>query len=607
MCASKKGARMRKRIIGIILTVLMILGLIQNAKVFANVVHVGETKYLERGAQGDYTVLYWSDTRQTYMPIVYSQTYYTDDYGSRRIAYCNNPNADGIGWLPEEYSGYNTTIQYKLDNSQERVWRVFKNGYPYVEPCELGVANADDAYLATKQAAYFALAGRSEDEVYGYFHATEENDELNARGISVVEAIYNLVQKANSSHGDHMGGVEISREGDITIDENDTAYSYQKYRISSNNLEEKVEITNISDAPEGTYTADESGNVRNSFGAGETFKVVIPNESVEKDYNIKVDYKTTCKNYPVFFAKSEIEGTQDYLLSVDKYDDEYGTINLEVNSKTSKFELVKIDEKTNEVIPGVTFNIKYKNGQEIGNYITDENGRIELKELAPGDIIVTETDAPKEYIINKTEREVKLIYNLTLAIEIDNKEAKPKVEIHKEGPQNSNAGEEIRYNFNISNNGNVPLENFTWYDYLPYEKAKITKIATGTYNEELEYSIFYRTTKGNDYKILKEGLNTKKNNFIDLDNIVLEENEKITEVKFEFGTVDENFKSEESPYFYIKVNKDVGDNEEIINQTRLEGFYRGTSVTSEDKVTTVVHNPKTEEQPITQKLPRTGF
>ena len=58
--------------------------------------------------------------------------------------------------------------------------------------------------------------------------------------------------------------------------------------------------------------------------------------------------------------------------------------------------------------------------------------------------------------------------------------------------------------------------------------------------EILNYAIYYKTNK-NDYKLLRNNLNTKINNYIDFANLELEADEYVTEFKAEFGKVDVGF------------------------------------------------------------------
>lgn len=423
----------KTKIIGILLLLIL---LINTTSSLAKVVNIGETKYIERGNQGFYSIQYWNDYYQRWYYITYSRTYFIDGDGEKRIAYCCTPDSNGIGWIPGEYEGYDTTIQYKLSNDSEKekkLWRVFKNGYPYVSPEQLGVETEDDAYLATKQAGYFIIRGRNEDEVYDFFRAGEdyvENQDLeetHRRGEKVIDAIYNLVYLANNGT-EEINRVEIKEKGDI---QKDGENSFQEYEIISNNSEEKVSIKEIENCPKGTKIVDLNGEERDIFYGGESFRIVFKNTDVNKDYEIIIKYVATCKNYPVFYAKSSIEDTQDYLLTVDKYEDEEGIIKLELNSKKCKLKVKKIDETTKQSIQGVKFKIEYKNGTNIGEYITNENGIIELENLKPEKIVITEVQTPTGYILNSIPEECQLCFNDTIEIEINNKQ-KEKEEVIEE-------------------------------------------------------------------------------------------------------------------------------------------------------------------------------
>lgn len=118
--------------------------------------------------------------------------------------------------------------------------------------------------------------------------------------------------------------------------------------------------------------------------------------------------------------------------------------------------------------------------------------------------------------------------------------------------------------------------------------VRITKLITGTYNQDLNYSIYYRTNK-NDYRLLKDNLSTKVNNYIDFSNLELEEDEYVTEFKANFGTVDVGFESEINPYIFVRVNSDVKEYDTFTNKTRIEGFHKTYMVWDEDDHTTKVY------------------
>ncbi len=64
--------------------------------------------------------------------------------------------------------------------------------------------------------------------------------------------------------------------------------------------------------------------------------------------------------------------------------------------------LVKVDEKTDEVLANATFKLYQKDGTELGTYVTDQSGQIKFENLKPGEYYVVEVKAPKGYKLDKT-------------------------------------------------------------------------------------------------------------------------------------------------------------------------------------------------------------
>ena len=191
----------------VIFQILMILW--PTAFALASTVNIGDTLNIERGGLGFYTIQYWSDYRDKWMYITYSRTYYTDQDGNKKIAYCMDQDLDGVGWLPGEYENYDALVREELRN--DKIWQVLKNGYPNVSPKDLGVETEDDAYLATKQAVYWIIKHGNEpnakiENIYTHFRAgeTEINnqnlEDIQRRGKKVVDAIYKLVNIAANKH-----------------------------------------------------------------------------------------------------------------------------------------------------------------------------------------------------------------------------------------------------------------------------------------------------------------------------------------------------------------------------------------------------------------------
>lgn len=162
----------------------------------------------------------------------------------------------------------------------------------------------------------------------------------------------------------------------------------------------------------------------------------------------------------------------------------------------------------------------------------------------------------------------------------------------------------MEYTFsNISNASNIYLENFKWIDYIPTGYIRVEKMTTGTWNQDINYSVLYKTNKSQEYILFKENLKTTEDNELDFTKIGLSKDEYITEICFDFGKVDTGFKESISPTMKCKSLLSLQDGQAFTNQTKTVGVYFGITAESEDKWTTIVHKPK-EEHP--KLLPRTG-
>lgn len=253
-------------------------------------------------------------------------------------------------------------------------------------------------------------------------------------------------------------------------------------------------------------------------------------------------------------------------------------------------------------ISNITFNIYDLEGNIVDILTTNIEGIAISGLLEYGKYIVKEVSEGEYWQLNTNEYIVDINENLeTIDLNITNESDKPSVDIEKTGIIQTTANEEIRYDFNIKNTGNTNLNNFTWFDYLPSDYVRMTKLVTGTYNQDLNYDIYYKTNL-NDYKLLVEKLNTQTNNYIDFSKIQLEDGEIITEFKVDFGNVDIGFESVITPYIFVKVNDNVKNEEMFTNKTRVEGSHEAYLVWDEDNHTTKVYEKKLE----LKKLPRTG-
>ena len=128
-------------------------------------------------------------------------------------------------------------------------------------------------------------------------------------------------------------------------------------------------------------------------------------------------------------------------------------------------------------------------------------------------------------------------------------------------------------------------------------------MTTGTWNQELNYDVYYKTNKSEDYILFKENLSTNENYNLDFTTIELAEDEYIIETCFDFGKVDIGFKESTAPTMQCKSLDNLQDGQYFTNTTKTVGIYYGITAESNSDWTTVVHVPEEKHEPV---LPKTG-
>ena len=167
--------------------------------------------------------------------------------------------------------------------------------------------------------------------------------------------------------------------------------------------------------------------------------------------------------------------------------------------------------------------------------------------------------------------------NQLIELNLENMPANPEEKIEKKGPNEAFADDEIKYNINLKNSGNVALENFIWEDEIPTDFIKVTKIKLGTYNQDNNYNLYYKTNFSDDYILMFEDINTKSTDEIDFTK-ELSDNEYITNIKLDFGTVDVGFKSEDDTLIFAKVNSNIKSGDIFENRVYLSSNYKEYSL-----------------------------
>ncbi len=519
---------MIKKINKIIIIAVVVIMLLPTQLIQIFATNIGDNPYLKRGELGDYIVQAYNGSYWTY--ISYNIVTYDDGTDTRKVAYCVTPNTPGVEWTDGSVAGYNVEITGLISNNA--LWRVLRYGYPYQTPAQLGVEGEQDAYLATKLAVQCILLDRSTESIKTYYRggldpvAGLKLEDITRRGNKVVNAVYNLVKNARSSNETPNNNtlIKATKVGDIKDEGND--YFSQTFLVSSSTKMLNYRIGKLTNFPTGSYTADLNGNKKSTFNDGENFKVMMPKANVTGEINGEMTIEGHCETYSVFFGKGP-DDYQDYAVLVDPYRDISRSIYTNIIPNTASLKIEKFDKDTKEKLSGVTFNVKYENGQNIGDFTTDSNGIIEIKNLMAGTIIVTETKTQSNYKLATDEHKVTLDVGESKTINIDNEKKKGQIKVIK-----------VDEDFN-----EIKLENIK-FDVLDSKGNVVDKITTDKNGEAVTKELPI-----DDVYTVKE-VETQKTYILSdkMETIKLEENE-IKEITF----TNEKKKGDLSVY---KVDKD---------------------------------------------------
>lgn len=484
----------------------------------SNAATVGDVTYLQRADKGFYSIQKWTGSEWLY--VTYSITHYTDKDGVSRIAYCIDPDLKGIGYISGEFEGYDVKLKELL--SDQRLWRVYTNGYPYRTPSDLGVETEDDAYLATKMASYCILRSYPLDEIKTLYRAGQDPvagqklDDIQRRGNKVVDAIYNLVNIGyNGTETMQYNNIlKINKVGEFKQDTKDKSYYYQEYKVNSTVDYIGYKVENISNFPEGSFVANSKGDAKTQFSKGEIFRIMIPKNKILDNISGTINIVGRCKNYPIYYAECTIGEYQNYMVCENYSDNVKATLSSNINAYKSSLQIKKVDKDTELPIKGVKFTLKYKDGKEIGTYETNEKGIIYINGLKQGDIQIEEIETNDKYILDSKIETVNLGYEESKTIKLENELKKGSIKIIKVDANNIevkipgvkfeiyNENNEKMATLITDDKGEVTIEN------LPtYMKYKIKEVETA---KEYELSDKEVTIKLNENEIKTLTFKNKK-------------------------------------------------------------------------------------------------
>lgn len=619
--------------------------------------------------------------------------YYYRDYNNvEHKAFCLN-----LGMTGAEAGDYTVDANQLIQDP--KVSSILISGSPYKTLSELGLNNEDEATFATQFAVWVYLNNLNIEQITPYASGNE----------NVVNAIKKIYSDGMSMNYTSEAILNLNKVGNADIDNIDREYYSQTYSMSYNTNVKSIELSTM--GIDNVKITDLNNNEISDINNVNEFKILIPRSSITQNKELLLNFRTQSKQTSVMFGATNMSDRQNMGLILDPVNFRNVQDRFTVEYKTSKINLQKVDKDTKEPVANVKFKFETLTGENLGEYITNEKGTIELyvqkdlNILKEQKIKVTEIEVPSNYYIDKDNNSkiIDIEWGKDIFLEFENEKIKGKIkvvklssednkytkllkssplkdvefeildingkvvdkiktneegiavtkdllkgkyyikevkqakyyllnkdiyeveivnhkdlieqkvlndsvdidiEIEKNGFIETQNKDNIFYNFkNIHNKSNVPLNNFTWNDTLPTDAIRLDKIYTGTWNEKLEYSVWYKTNK-NDFRMFIDKLDSEKVYELDFNKLELQEDEYITEFEFRFGTVKIDFHEIESPIVYVNVLDGLKNGYVFTNNTRVSGDYLEEHIEDKDKWTTIIYNKKVK---LTKELPKTGI
>ena len=281
--------------------------------------------------------------------VIVSYIEYQND-GISYPAYCMDKTKVGA----ENDNPYTVSIQEMINDVG--LWKIIINGYPYKSIEQLGVANKEEAFTATKQA------------IYCYIHGNNPADysPIGEAGNRTLNALKNILANAqNSTENKISNTITINRISEKweqdSINKNYVSKTFSILK-EGQIKDYKINIENKNGTElGGIKVTDESNNEKNTFNPDENFKILIPIKEMTDNKEIKINVEAEIATKPILYGKAPDASLQDYALTAATYEDGTGYINEEYEKNQTKIKIIKQDSQTGARLKDVEFELLNEN------------------------------------------------------------------------------------------------------------------------------------------------------------------------------------------------------------------------------------------------------
>ena len=357
--------------------------------------------------------------------------YYINTKSEQLPVYCMNLGADGAETVE---GGYDVNASEYLNDVT--VNNIILNGYPYKTVVELNLDNESEARYATQFAMWVKLNNLDINQI----------EPMEPQYSKVVDAIKNIYYNGISCNLNYTNGVSITeiekKEEKENLDNIDQSYYSKEYELEygDNILDINLNVEGVNDY----IIVDENNSKIENILENKKFKILFKRESNLEDTEFKINVECKYKEHAVMFAKTLREGMQNMSLSLAPIKENSKEITSKIKTIHTKLEIEKKDAKDENIfIPNVKFNIYDEKDNLIGEYVTNDKGKIcidvekDLKIFTNTKIKIKEIEVPYPYVIDENnsnkEIEINVGDNVKVEFKNDKLEEKPKIELPKTG------------------------------------------------------------------------------------------------------------------------------------------------------------------------------
>ena len=410
---------MKKRLLSILLAMMMALSILPTTSLAASSVEeaLGEIDIYNGGTELSYLMI-----NGRVRTLIYTYYNYVNAKGETREipAYCVNPNITGV----PQTVGVGESIEYLAEEktSDPKVLGIVANGYPTRSLEELGLENKYQGYYATKMALWCYLLSNWD------INNLKVNSSLT--GVELQRA-QKMLAAAKDIYARGTAWTEVLAPEVTCTPDRDAAYQvtidgkqykqqiftfWSKTWVCDYSVE--VFFTDPASVPDGTRIVDMNNRDITTItteGTGDgyagQFKVLYPLESVDGETgSVQLSFRTDVYKYAVYYAvcaeKDQYGNIQNYVVDTDPTT----TMSLSAYSNyadgpTVEYEtglrILKYETGTEIPISGCRFEVIGPDGDSIGVFVTDGDGRIEIPLSKVGNYTVIERDSASHYVISE--------------------------------------------------------------------------------------------------------------------------------------------------------------------------------------------------------------